>query len=205
MDYQQRLNVLNSDADKRTVLESIDRPIRGLILAMHLIGMKTTFSCCGFNYDGEEEPKSHSDNGPFVVFHGPSYTDLNSTRTFHAFAWYAYQCGWSINMYNAGGGPNPVLWVIRYEMDPRQKTFYKQVDGIKAIHDYELPLIAIHRLEKSLAQMPMVDAFTIVDGNANYEGLGGEWQIKPKQPYTYKKEVPVEAPTAEVAIDATSV
>lgn len=67
---QERLDALNKDADTRSVMDCIDRPIRPLILQMNRVGVFTAFSCCGYSYDGEEEPKSHLEN-PNVIFVPP--------------------------------------------------------------------------------------------------------------------------------------
>jgi hypothetical protein len=72
---QERLNAINKDADTREVLGCIDRPIRPLIIQMNRIGIFTAFSCCGYSYDGEEEPKSHLDN-PNVLFVPPAFEEI---------------------------------------------------------------------------------------------------------------------------------
>lgn len=186
MDYQARLDAVNTAADERSVLDSIDRPIRGLVQQMNAHGIRTKFSCCGFGYDGEEEPKSHSNEGPFVVFEAPSPHYMHEHLMFHAFVLAAKNCGWNIDMYHAD--PQNVLWTVRYEMQDRQKNFYQQTPGMKGIHDYEMPLIAIKRLEKALASRPGLSEYTIRDGNSTYGALDGEWQIKPKKDFVFKHE-----------------
>jgi hypothetical protein len=57
-DIQTRTDILNRNADKRSVLDSIDRPIRSMVIELNRIGMETTFSCCGYTYDNQEERKS---------------------------------------------------------------------------------------------------------------------------------------------------
>jgi len=184
MNHQERLAVLNDT--ERSVLDSIDRPIRGLIIQMNAHGIRTVFSCCGFNYDGEEEPKTHSTAGPFVVLQGPGPNSrLEEYVVFHAFAFDAHACGWDLTPYHLENNK----WVIRYSLKPEQAKFYQQRDGIQSIHDYELPLIAIKRLEKTLARHPViVKEYSIVDGNTGYaEALDNEWQIKPKKPFVFKE------------------
>ena len=45
LQYLRRLDELNVDADSKTVLDSIDRPMRRLIVELHRIGFETTFCC----------------------------------------------------------------------------------------------------------------------------------------------------------------
>jgi hypothetical protein len=198
MDYQARLDAVNANPTERSVLDSIDRPIRGLVQQMNAHGIQTVFSCCGFNYDGEEEPKSHSNAGPFVVFVGPKPSNMDEYRAFHGFAWDAHNAGWRIDMYS--NNPERILWTIRYEMLEHQKTFYQQTPDMKGIHDYELPLIAIKRLEKVLASRPGVRDYVITDGNKNYGLLDGEWQVKPKQDYIHNHEASVQDPVREPSV-----
>lgn len=187
MTYQDRLEAINVAAQERNVLDSIDRPIRGLIQQMNARGLSTVFSCCGFNYDGEEEPKSHSTDGPFVVFFGPESGNQEEYAAFHGFAFDAHQYGWQLDVYGSMNGR--ALWTIRYRMLESQKAFYQQSPEMKGIHDYELPLMAIKRLEKTLACRPGAKNYTIVDGNNFYDALDGEWQIKPKKNYVYEADV----------------
>lgn len=186
MDYQARLDAVNTAPNERSVLDCIDRPIRGLVQQMNAHGIRTKFSCCGFNYDGEEEPKSHSNEGPFVVFEGPKPGDVAEYAAFHGFAYDAKGCGWNIDMYHTD--PRNLLWIIRYELPDRSKNFYQQTPNMKGIHDYELPLIAIKRLEKLLAFRPGLREYVIRDGNQNYDALDGEWQVKPKKDFVFKRE-----------------
>ena len=65
------IELVNKDLDKREVLEAIDRPIRPLVIEFNRIGLKTKYSCCGFNYDGEEEPKTHTRHA-YIFFYVPS-------------------------------------------------------------------------------------------------------------------------------------
>src|SRR5690348_7142416 len=61
---------INENAAERCVVDSIDRPIRGLVFQINRLGIPTVFSCCGFNYHNEEEIKSHADNA-YIQFTAP--------------------------------------------------------------------------------------------------------------------------------------
>jgi len=182
MNYRQRLDNLN-EIENKTVLDSIDRPIRPLILELNRIGLPTKFCCCGFPYDGEEEPKTHSII-TFVVLKdiGP----LNAVP-FFSLARAAVNTGWILTPYNSN-----FEWHLRYEHTSYDK-FYRRNGNLPGIHDYEEQLIKIHQLTKIIEQWPSASGrekeFIIVDGNSNYEALKGEWQVKPKPNYRHVRSL----------------
>jgi hypothetical protein len=170
MTYATRLKELNTIGTK-TVWDSIDRPIRPLIYELNRIGLKTKFSCCGFSYVGEEEPKSHA-RYPFVVF---SVNEKSITSLFKVID-LTMQCGWSIIPYFKSQD-----WHISYSHVHNTERFYN--DGTNSIHAYETPLIMIARLTEKMSSLPSIDGpIFIEDGNAHpsYGFLGGEWQVEPK-------------------------
>lgn len=197
---QERLTQLNKDADKRSVLESIDRPIRPLIVEMNRIGIVTRFSCCGYSYDGEEEPKSHADN-PNVLILSPGPSEgINEIRSlppglwsdktqelserpdveiFTTFLEIARSQDWYIQTM-----PNKIEWGIVYDKWKAKMTWNKCDNLPEAIHDYESKLIAIVELTKTLKKLPTYkDRVTIYDGNISRKKyFGDEWLIDSKQP-----------------------
>lgn len=168
--YIERLKKLNEDAEKKTVLESIDRPIRNLIYHMNRIGLRTRFSCCGFNYEDEEEPKSH-DIVTYIQFYEPPE---ELYKIFFRFVKDAGTNGWAIRYFGAG------LWILN--RDNPIPNEYKKDDGmINAIHDYEHQVISITGLERTIINYPTYKSpFTIVDGNKGAKEKMPEWQVKPK-------------------------
>jgi hypothetical protein len=170
-----------------TVLESIDRPIRALVINLNRIGLSTIFSCCGFNYAGQEneEDKSHSPH-PFVIFKDPN--TWPKIDNFMRFTRSAFQVGWTINRYSTSS------WIIRYERGERKRQrwandsendgFWEKLPGKDyGLHDYELSSIAIYSLNKAIIDnnIPTInDEVELVDGNQTYHDLGIHWEIQPR-------------------------
>lgn len=176
--YAARLAELNK-CDK-TVLESIDRPIRPLVIELNRLGLKTRFSCCGFSYANEEEPKSHAIH-PFVVFY--IAPQLWAIKNFFELAKRAFSLGWKLLPY--GTNEEFGSWHLMYEGNSASK-FYGTSEEKPGIHDFEVDLIMIARLTDTLASIPAPDRTLVIeDGNKNlcYKQLGGEWQVKPKDDY----------------------
>jgi hypothetical protein len=168
--YAMRLKELNQ-VEGKTVWDSIDRPIRPLIYELNRIGLKTKFSCCGFSYDNEEEPKSHA-KYPFVIVR----LEPECIVTFFKVVTCVVQAGWYVIPYNGSQE-----WHISCNPAPATEHFYR--DGMNSIHAYESPLLSIRNLAELLAKIQSIEGpVTIEDGNAHssYALLGGEWQVKPK-------------------------
>jgi len=169
--YINRLREINKDADKRTVYECIDRPIRKLIYHMNRIGIKTRFSCCGFPYDGEEEPKTH-DKATYVQFYAP---DKDKYDMFMKFVQDAQSSGFEISHF---AGP---IWIARCKNPIPDE--YSKSDGIReAIHDYENQVRYIKIFEETLSRYPTSNrVFKIEDGNKQCKQFMEEWQVQPKK------------------------
>lgn len=182
--YYKRLEELNSEG--KSIWDSIDRPIRPLIFELNRIGLRTKFSCCGFPYKGEEEPKSHS-KYPFVVLEPlrASSQDefMDVVRAFFTLGDIARTNGWILQPY--GGGQ----WHLSFEKVVEiEDKFYRHEDNERGIHDYERSLITIQNIARSLRALPGIGKeFTVVDGNTGYDELfNGEWQIEPKKPVSFQ-------------------
>jgi hypothetical protein len=173
-DIEDRNKKLNKDADKRSVLDSIDRPIRPLVMELNRIGLRTSFSCCGYSYVGEEEPKSHS-KWTQVAFYNtnPEVYKLLEDAIKNTL--------WSIHA-NESSSDNELFLVFRYE-----PICWNKCDNLsEAIHDYELKLHAIAMLTIALRKIPTAsDQSVLRDGNETRKRFyGEEWMIEPKQPVT---------------------
>lgn len=169
---QKRIDILNSGAIEKSVLDSIDRPIRPLVIELNRIGLVTTFSCCGFTYDGQEEPKSH-DNKPYVLFYVPS--DIRVIRSFFHLASIVPNLSWGLNI-----ASNGYEWCL-FSFIPEQWT---NQDNLKEpIHSYELRVVHIIKLVKALKEFPSFsEKFVVTDGNSQRRSLyGNEWMIAPKK------------------------
>jgi hypothetical protein len=168
----ERNEALNKDAGKKLVWDSIDRPIRPLVLELNRIGLCTSFSCCGYSYVGEEEPKSHS-KWANVLFYNTNEEDhkallemINHTE-------------WTVYLME---NKRELCLVFRYT-----PICWSNCDNLQeAIHDYECKLDAIVELTSRLKKIPTAcDNSVLRDGNESRKNFyGKEWMIEPKQPVT---------------------
>lgn len=173
---------LNEDADKRSVLDSIDRPIRPLVLELHRVGFRTAFSCCGFTYEGEEEPKSHHKLYTYVVIYGPHANDPEEVRRFFTLADWAGRDGWLVSLMTPGDRPEVQEWHVGYQA---KDIPWEDNDEGESIHRYEGRLCAIQRMVNYLKTWPSVKgSVQIVDGNIGRKAFAPDWQVHPKQTYT---------------------
>lgn len=187
--YQKRIEEINKDRNQRTVWESIDRPIRPLIFEFNRIGLRTKFSCCGFPYEGEEEPKSHHASLSYVFVYNPLnkfkfgdkikiMVDEITVINFFSAVEMAQRCGWEVKYFNTN------IW--HFFLRNTLPDLYNKNDDInRAIHDYESQVLGIHNLTRELKNLPSIgDEVIIVDGNKVYEDAGiNEWQVKAKRNY----------------------
>lgn len=205
--YLARLALVNKDHDTRSVWTSIDRPMRPLIYQLHKIGLHTQFSCCGFPYEGEEEPKTHHGSFPYVFIwdpiKGPDFarSEIGSDvhHNFIALKMYVENLskmnngkGWNIRYFNDG------RWHLHY--NHRTPDLYNKKDGLKlSIHDYEEFVLGIRHMTNLIANdeikykttedgemqsMTRINdsEISVIDGNRWYFDNGiEEWQVLPKQ------------------------
>ncbi len=173
-EYHERIDELNKDADERVVWDSIDRPIRPLVWELNRIGLLTKFSCCGFNYPDEEEPKTHYANGSYVHFFTPQ-SEFGRVN-FFKLTQFVGSCGWKLHFFTNS------VWNINA---PNQcsDNMYDKTDGIdQSIHQYESFVLSIQTLTDAIHKNIPSDntGVQIIDGNAHYKGFP-EWQVKPKK------------------------
>lgn len=190
MNHQERLDKINKAG--LSLWESIDRPIRPLVKELHRFGLRTRFSCCGFNYDGEEEPKSHASN-PFIQIWAEikslEYDAREAILGLTEFVTKLPNYGRLWSMRDIGGK----VFGLDFNNPTKNNTYWQNKDpGCDlAIHDYEYPLLAFNELMFAFKQQPdgwlgLRRVHEIIDGNASYsitEFLKEEWQIKPKDAY----------------------
>ena len=175
----ERTKILNNDANKRPVLDSIDRPIRPLVMELNRIGLVTVFSCCGFTYKNQEEPKSHQEGWPYVLFLVDKKNN-QVVKNFFRLAEIAPNFGWFIHIQENG---------VEWSISNRNQDIWMKCDNLdEPIHQYELKLICIRKITEAIQNIPSLnDAFMLRDGNelrtAKY---GEEWIVEPKQPMEIK-------------------
>jgi len=156
-----------------------------LVLEFNRIGLKTKYSCCGFNYDGEEEPKTHTRHA-YIFFYQPqseiAASNLKSVID-HAEKW-----GWKFMQHCLNNSNNLIEFNMFSELLPGHKELYIKNDQIPtAIHDYEIHVIRIQEMIYFCQQLPTDltlnrnDEVEIEDGNKVQVERYPEWQIKPKK------------------------
>lgn len=170
--FDERIKKVNS-TNGRTVWECIDRPMRPLIFEMSRIGMIPKFSCCGYTYIDEEEPKTHHGSKAYVFFFAPEkYYD----QFIRLISLVNKSPEWSYRYFRGG------VWEI-YANNSVPDNMYKKEDGIEeSIHQYEAYAIAIDCLTVMIQDnfITSVDPVTIYDGNSFYTGCPN-WMVKPKK------------------------
>ena len=164
----------SDSAQNLGVINSIDRPIRPLVIELNRIGLPTCFSCCGYTYEGQEEPKSHSLN-PFVMFRVPE-KDLFAVSSFFRLSSIVGTYGWVVHSL-----ANGYEWGLNYNQPPSGWT--KHDNLAEPIHEYELKLINITKLVQAMVEFPScAEEVTIEDGNKQRRSkYGDEWMVAPKR------------------------
>jgi hypothetical protein len=172
-DVEERTKLLNKDSDKRSVLYSIDRPIRQLVIELNRIGLTTTFSCCGFTYENQEEPKSH-EKAPYITFRIKKEPEI--IDNFFRLSEISVSLGWAVGL-----NSNGLDWGV---YSPNQEYWTKCDNLEEAVHQYELKIIAIKNLTDAVKVIPSFNETVIIrDGNElRREKYGPEWLVAPKQP-----------------------
>lgn len=177
--FQERFKKINADRDVRTVWECVDRPIRPLVFELARIGMIPKFSCCGYSYEDEEEPKTHHSHHAYVHFYAPK----NYMSSLHKLFNCCQKCGWEVKPFN------DIIWDIKAR-NPVPDDMYRKEDGIEeAIHQYEGYGLKIEKLAWVIQEnfITEKDPITIIDGNIFYTKLKN-WIVRPKQHFTIKVE-----------------
>lgn len=172
--FCERLRKLNENADKKCVWDSIDRPIRPLVFELARIGMIPKFSCCGFYYDGEEEPKTHYAHGPYVHFWVENTEE--ATKNLDQLAW-AFRLSKLVKVYHWQNG----IFNLNIKNSVSDDLYFKK-DGIsESIHQYEGYALGIRDVGLFIQNnfKTVNDPVRIVDGNSYYKDVK-EWQVNAK-------------------------
>jgi hypothetical protein len=166
-----------------TVRDHIDAPILKTVAGLSLLGFKTHYSCCGFDYKGQSENKSHMTGKPYVFLDYPQLmaqdTEANKLKCYLSDI--SIFTGWSfkdvnrvyVDFFHEDGRPNGHPW-----------------KNTSSVHFYEDPVIAIARLNNFLGVFVniMKDETTIKDGNSFLKEKISYWQYEPAADWTVTKE-----------------
>lgn len=160
-----------------TVEKHIDMPMRKIVAGLNLLGFKTLMSCCGYTYEGEEVKKSHLGKA-YVYLDNRVIPDASMFLTLLANA------RWQIKF----EGP--------YFIDLFANTWENNHPwgSSDSVHNYEVYVLAINQLEKTLERDYFIDKMrdyaVIADGNHHYitEDEIKYWQYKPALDWVVTKE-----------------
>ncbi len=146
-----------------TVIDHIDAPIREVIIGLNLLGFKTYMSCCGYNYKGQEEeniPKSHLEKAYVYL----DYNQVMDSPTLCSLLTeLCLESQWGFNV--MGTQFIDFYGKTWAEVNP-QNPWRKR----ESMHNYEIFLLAISALEKSIFKRKdrFLDRVIIEDGNEFY-------------------------------------
>jgi hypothetical protein len=146
-----------------------------LIFELARIGMIPKFSCCGYSYEKEEEPKTHHGSQAYVFFYAPE----QHADQFKMLMDIAGREHWNPRYFNN------FTWHISVS-NPVPDDLYDKSDGInEAIHQYEGYGIRIEKMAFILQEYFKTrnDPVTIIDGNSMYDKVQN-WIVRPKQNFT---------------------
>ncbi len=177
--YKQRLELLNDTSD--TVWNSIDKPMRRLIFEMNRTGLITRFCCFGMPYGEDDEPKTHTNDNPYVFFNvtEQGFENWNTAAKILN----DEQKYFDNRTLYLGKFANSLTLHIS---DCLPSNFYVSEDMI-SIHKYESYILTIQNITKVLQSLPGSDIVKIVDGNRRYDNIE-MWQIDPKPDFEISTE-----------------
>jgi hypothetical protein len=170
--FQNRIKKINNR--NRNVWDCIDRPIKPLVFELARIGMIPKFSCCGYSYENEEEPKSHHNSVAYVHFYAPE----QNFKQFEQLIKICKEYRWGLDYYT------DKVWHL-YIRNCVPDNLYMKKDGIpEAIHQYEGYGLQIETLAGVIQDTISTqnDPVHIIDGNIYYEHLKN-WIIRPKKDF----------------------
>lgn len=172
--FDQRISKINANRDTRTVWECVDKPIRPLVFELARVGMIPKFSCCGYTYYDEEEPKTHHGSMAYVHLYAPAGREEILDHLFNM----AQKSGWEYHIFNK------FIWSFKCG-NPVPDDMYQKTDGIEeSIHQYEGYGLKIERFATLIQEyLPTYkDPVTIHDGNYYYINRP-TWMVLPKQDF----------------------
>lgn len=154
----------------------VDRPMRPIVSMFNLLGIRTMWCCCGFDYDGQPEFKSHvyGDTHVYLTYCNGKALDFLVQTSLNA--------GWKLTVANVSC---TTAW--RLHAPFKFGGDWKRKDSV---HHHESANVSIKNLERQLIKSERFfkDEVTLVDENHVMEKHFDEWQYKGRNPWTITKE-----------------
>lgn len=176
--YLQRLAEVNN-IETKTVFDCIDKPLRRLCFEFNRAGFQTHFCCCGFEYENQEEPKTHIKDKTGIYGY-VMFSVLNNSNAISNLLSLQTYC---INNNFAKFSIPHLSSVMCLALSSDGVNFGYKSDQHLSLHDYEFILAGSELLAKHMQDnfATINDPVIFKDGNKmwNYEN----WQIKAKQDF----------------------
>lgn len=152
--------------------DHIDEPIKKAVAGMSLLGFKTYMSCCGFDYENPKVPKTHLKKAYIFLDTAQIY---NNDKLCSLFTRICVRSGWK---FNAATDPFLDFYAETWHNDHPWKSPF-------AVHHYEIFLLAISALNKSIEAQSehfIKGPVAITDGNKYYvDNVSKFWAYKPTE------------------------
>lgn len=168
--WAEREKILTSAKSVKKLEDDIDEPIKKCVAMLALLRCEPTFSCCGFDYDGQPFHKSHQYGEPYVRMKSNLYSLALTSQPL--------QYGWQAAMVV---GEVTLVW--KSHGNPHWRN-------TNCIHYSEEIVGAIGWLEWALSQNKdkMLDEVTLEDTNKKNRGINRFWQYPPKKDWVVRKK-----------------
>lgn len=179
-------------APKPSLLDDIDKPIFRTIALLNLYGLKTSWTCCGFNYKDQPYWKSHTYGRPYFAFTIPSYKKLKDLTVVQKI------CKLIDNDIFSNSG----IWVMAIKRRQQQGMsaqigcYFSPEKGDwndpRCIHSYEVIISAIEYLNQEILKhkKKFASEACLSDFNRHMREntpLKDNWQFEPKEDWIIKK------------------
>lgn len=164
--------------------DEIDRPLKRSIALLNLLGFKTKWCCCGFDYQGQPSHKSHTYDSLQIFIE-----DNEDTKKFFIlFLDSMHQNdGWSVQLFRLAG--QNTCWALTTPFGAANIGAPADWNKHTSEHYHEVPNIKIKALEDFLVQLGecMEDETTLEDSNAAMTKVYRDWNVAPSEPWVIKK------------------
>jgi len=158
--------------------DQIDLPIKKCIAMLNLLGLRTLWSCCGFDYKGQPKWKDHTHDNAYISI------DFNSgINNLNELLFIRSKSGWSLSI---GDVSCKEAWLLEAPSVFGEEMWNKR----DSIHFHERSNISIKNLETVLLGMAelMLDKVTITDENLTMKDIFEYWQHEPAKDWIIKRD-----------------
>ena len=165
--------------------DDIDTPLKDVVAMLSLLGCRTIWSCCGFDYNGQPAHKFHEYGAVFVrMFLDQASMDLLC----NVFTRCKLGDPWKIMTFYQGA---PELQLkAQFAHDDHLKMW----NDVVCPHYSEPAVMAIASLERALlgCRSHFAERVTVEDTNAEFRKMFSNWQYTPKESWTIERDALLE-------------